>query len=339
MMEAGPVRVTSVESNTPHEAKSAGNGAGWLVVCLPAAASVCALAHEALLPNADATLAVRLYPLLLYALFGVGVVFAAVSWSVPRFRPTARHVAPLFAAFILTLAAWDVVTTKFAWLPMPYFPGPELVLRGFVDDWTMLAESAAQSLLRLLLGYALGVIAGLTSGVLMGWFRQVRYWGMPVMKLVGPINAIAFVPLVMYLFENPLFSGAALIALAVWFPVTMLTMSGIANVPASYFDVARTLGAGRRYLVFRVALPAAMPSVFVGLFMGMSAAFLTLIVAETVGVRAGLGWYFKWQSDYLEYGKVYAALLIMAVIFSTLMTLLFKVRDWVLGWQRGVIRW
>ena len=119
----------------------------------------------------------------------------------------------------------------------------------------------------------------------------------------------------------------------------MLTTSGIANVPASYFDVARTLGGGRRYLVFRVAIPAAMPNIFIGLFMGMGAAFLTLIVAETVGVRAGLGWYFKMQKDYFEFAKVYAALIIMAVFFSGLMTLLFKVRDRVLGWQKGVIRW
>ena len=57
--------------------------------------------------------------------------------------------------------------------------------------------------------------------------------------------------------------------MAVWFPVTMLTSSGIANVPVSYLDVARTLGAGRRYLIFRVAIPAAMPSIFLGLFMGL----------------------------------------------------------------------
>jgi NitT/TauT family transport system permease protein len=82
-----------------------------------------------------------------------------------------------------------------------------------------------------------------------------------------------------------------------------------------------------------------MPSIFLGLFMGLGASFLTLIVAETVGVRAGLGWYLKWQQGYVEYAKVYAALVIMAIFFSGLMTLLFAVRDRVLGWQKGVIRW
>ena len=74
-------------------------------------------------------------------------------------------------------------------------------------------------------------------------------------------------------------------------------------------------------------------------FMGLGAAFLTLIVAETFGVKSGLGWYVSWAQGWAEYGKVYAALVIMAAFFSTIMTLLFKIRDRVLVWQKGSIRW
>src|SRR4029077_1892537 len=148
------------------------------------------------------------------------------------------------------------------------------------------------------------------------------YWGMPLLKVLGPIPATAFIPFVIVIIHEAFFSGIALIALATWFPVTMLTTSGIANVPASYFDVAKTLGARRGFLVFRVAVPAAMPNVFIGLFMGMGAAFLTLIVAETVGVRAGLGYYFKMHKENFEFAKVNPSLVVMAVFFSGLMTLL-----------------
>jgi NitT/TauT family transport system permease protein len=141
------------------------------------------------------------------------------------------------------------------------------------------------------------------------------------------------------LFRNATLSAVWLIALAVWFPVTMLTLSGVMNVRASYLDVARTLGAGRAYLIFRVAVPAALPNIFVGLFMGTATSFLTMVVAEGVGVQAGLGWYIDWARAYSDYAKVYAALIIMAVYFSTIMTLLFKLRDAVLVWQKGVIKW
>jgi NitT/TauT family transport system permease protein len=254
--------------------------------------------------------------------------------------------APIVAVGILVVCAWDLITLKFNLMPLPYFPGPDGVLRTLVEDWRSaglgqpgLAECMVQSLILLLSGYFTGSVLGIVCGVLIGWFAPVRYWGMPVMKLIGPIPATALIPMALMLFPNPTLSAVSLIAMAVWFPVTMLTLSGVSNTRASYLDVARTLGAGPAYLVLRVAIPAAMPSIFVGLFMGLGASFLTLIVAEAVGVQAGLGWYIDWARAYSDYKKVYAALVIMSVYFSTIMTVLFMVRDRVLVWQKGTIRW
>lgn len=290
-------------------------------------------------PNLQTSLPTRPYPSLLAALLIASLPLAASWWVWRPSRPWIRQHAPHLAGAILSLCVWDLVTLKFAWMHLPYFPGPDAVLQGMWDDRWVLLESTYNSLLLLLSGYAVGVAAGLISGVPIGWFGTVRYWGMPALKLIGPMPATAFIPLVMALSPNAFLSATLLIALAVWFPVTMLTVSGIANVPVSYLDVARTLGAGRLYLIFRVAVPAALPSIFVGLFMGLCTSFLTLVVAETLGVKSGLGWYLKWQQGYVEYAKVYAALVIMAAFFSGLMTLLFRLRDRVLGWQKGVIRW
>jgi NitT/TauT family transport system permease protein len=219
------------------------------------------------------------------------------------------------------------------------FPGPAAILRSLISDRALLLDSTWHSLALLLSGYTLGVIVGLISGVCIGWSTLVRYWGMPLLKVVGPIPATAWIPLAMVFAPSAIVSAAGLIALAVWFPVTMLTASGISNTRASYLDVARTLGAGRGYLIFRVAIPAAVPNIFIGLFMGLGASFLTLVVAESVGVKSGLGWYVSWAQGWAEYGKVFAALIIMAGFFSSVMTLLFKIRDRMLVWQKGVIKW
>ncbi len=266
-------------------------------------------------------------------------VVAAVWEMLVDLRPWDRRNAPLTAGAVLAFCAWDLVTLKLNLMTLPYFPGPDAVLAALVADRKLLIESTWRSLLLLLTGCTAGVIAGVVSGVLIGWFTRVRYWGMPILRIFGPVPATALIPLAMTLASDSFVSGAALIGFAVWFPVTMLTSSGIANVRIAYLDVARTLGAGRLYLIFRVALPSALPNIFLGLFMGLGAAFLTLIVAETVGVQAGLGWYLTWQQGYVEFDKVYAAILIMIVFFSTLMTLLFRVRDRVLKWQKGVIKW
>jgi len=245
----------------------------------------------------------------------------------------------LLSAAILVLCAWQLITLKFALLPLPYFPGPELVLQSVVNDWRLLLDCTWHSLFLLLGGYFGGVVAGLISGICIGWSPRIRYWGMPILKTIGPIPAVAWIPLALVIFDSTWVKAGSIIALAVWFPVTMLTASGISNVRVAYLDVARTLGAGRLYLIFRVAIPAAMPSIFIGLFMGLGTSFLTLIVAEGMGVKSGLGWYIDWARTYSEYARVFAALLIMSAFFSTIMTLLFVIRDYVLVWQKGVIKW
>jgi NitT/TauT family transport system permease protein len=308
----------------------------WLPV--PVANLICLAAHwyvSATEPPAET----RSYFVFLWSFLGVSIVLAAVQTAWPALRAWMRRMGPIFAAALLALCAWELITSGFRLLPLPYFPSPAAVFQSLINDRALLFDSTWHSLVLLLSGYALGVVAGLISGICIGWSTPVRYWGMPILKVVGPIPATAWIPLAMVVSPSAIFSAASLIALAVWFPVTMLTASGISNTRASYLDVARTLGAGRRYLIFRVAIPAALPSIFIGLFMGLGASFLTLVVAETVGVKSGLGWYVSWAQGWAEYGKVFAALVIMAAFFSTIMTMLFKVRDRVLVWQKGVIKW
>jgi NitT/TauT family transport system permease protein len=305
---------------------------------LPGAAGL-ALAIHLLVSKRELPIEGRSYTLFLCIVLGVAAVMIALQPLSPGLRRWMREMCPIFAVTALLLSFWEVITSGLRLLPLPYFPGPAGVLQSLVNDHALLFDSTWHSLILLLSGYALGVAAGLISGVCIGWSSPARYWGMPVLKVIGPIPATAWIPLAMVLSPSATVSAAALIALAVWFPVTMLTASGISNTRASYLDVARTLGAGRAYLIFRVAIPAAIPSIFIGLFMGLGASFLTLVVAETVGVKSGLGWYVSWAQGWAEYGKVFAALIIMAAFFSTIMTLLFKVRDRVLVWQKGMIKW
>jgi NitT/TauT family transport system permease protein len=325
---------------------------GWAAVLSAPAAAAVALAVHQLLPDRPDALKLAdpyagLYPLLLQGLFAAGLLLAAGHGLWRRLRPWARHYGPLLAGALGWLCLWDLTTLKTEWLPygyLTYCPYPGLVLQELAKNLgKSLLLDVVHSLRLLLSGYVVGVSLGLLSGVLMGWFRGVRYWGMPVMKLLGPLPATALVPVAMMIspvFGHDLFyAQILLVAFAVWFPVTMLTTSGIRNVPSSYFDVARTLGAGRLYLIFRVAIPAALPTIFIGLFMGLVVSFLTFAVAETVGAKHGLAYFIEEKKSSVQYASVYGTLMILAVLCSTLLTLLFKVRDRVLRWQKGVIQW
>jgi NitT/TauT family transport system permease protein len=182
-------------------------------------------------------------------------------------------------------------------------------------------------------------VSGFDTGVAIAWWQAVGYWVHPVLKLIGPIPATAWLPIVFVVFPTSFSASTFLVALSAWFPVTVLTWSGVASVKSSYYDVARTLGASQGFLVRKVAVPAALPHVFVGLFMGLGSTFVTLIVAEMLGVKAGLGWYIQWAIGWAAYNKMYAALTVMAVLFSGLLGIVFAVRDHFLDWQKGLLRW
>ena len=261
----------------------------------------------------------------------VGVRFAGLQ-RVQRFSPWLMVLA-------LFVAAWEAITAKLGLLPLPFFPPPQAILEVVIDDRALLGAGIFASFRLLATGYFLGAVVGFVTGVAIGWSRLAGYWIHPVLRFIGPLPATAWLPLAFFVFPSSFSASIFLIALATGFPVTVLTWSGVAGVNSAYYDIARTLGASERFLVLNVAIPAAMPHVFVGLFMGLGNSFAVLVVAEMLGVKAGLGWYLQWAQGWAAYANMYAALLLMAFLCSGLITVLFRLRDRLLSWQKGLVRW
>jgi NitT/TauT family transport system permease protein len=270
----------------------------------------------------------------------IGLVLLGATLT-SRYVTQARLVrtGPWLVALALLFGAWELASAKLNLLPRPFFAAPQSLLEVYTDDWPRLLDSVAHSLMLLVTGYAIGAVLGFISGVAIGWSRAVGYWMHPLLRFVGPLPATAWLPLAFFVLPSSWTAGVFLIALATGFPVTVLTWSGVASVNAAYYDVARTLGASQRFLILRVATPAAMPSVFVGLFMGLGGSFAVLVVAEMVGVKSGLGWYLSWAQGWAAYSNMYAALIVMALMCSSVIWLLFRLRDRLLTWQKGLLRW
>ena len=256
---------------------------------------------------------------------------------------TAGRALRLRAPWLLALGAffalWEVATAKFAWLPLPFFPPPQAIVEVYTDDLPKLLDSVLASVKLQLGGYVIGAVFGFITGVSIGWSRAVGYWVHPILRFIGPLPATAWLPIAFFTFPSSWSASTFLIALATGFPVTVLTWSGVASVSSAYYDVARTLGAKPSFLVLKVAIPAALPHVFVGLFMGLGSSFAVLVVAEMIGVKAGLGWYLQWAQGWAAYSNMYAALIVMSLLCSGAITLLFRVQNRLLVWQKGVVKW
>ena len=159
----------------------------------------------------------------------VGAQYAFKSW--------------FYAAFILFLNIWNIVTLKLMLIPTIYFPSPDRILKVFVEDWQFILKCLAYSARLLASGFVLGAVLGITTGILVGWSKRWSYWVNPLIKLIGPIPSTAWVPIALVSFASSFQASVFLIALAVWFPTTVLTSSGISNVQNAYFEVSSTLGA------------------------------------------------------------------------------------------------
>lgn len=281
---------------------------------------------------------VKPYRICLSILIAFFIANYILSFFNKNIKKKVYYKAEFYFAVSIILDIWDILTEKLNVLPLPFFPSIAQIFQSIVEDYQTLIISTAYSLRLLVLGFAIGAIIGVITGVLIGWYQQWYYWLFPLIKAIGIIPATAWIPIAMFIFPSSFSAEVFLIVLCVWFPVALMTSSGMGNINKSYFEAARTLGANETFLIFKIAVPGAMPYIFSGIYTGISIAFATLIVSEMIGAKAGLGWYINWAKGWSNYAKVYASLIIMAIVFSIIMAILFKIRDRVLIWQKGLLK-
>lgn len=246
--------------------------------------------------------------------------------------------APFRFVIGIVLALWEILGTKTLLLPQPFFPGPSRILETLLIEGDFVLENTFYSLRLFTAGFLSGIVLGIATGILIGWFPKVYYWVYPVLKITGVIPAVAWMPFALTLFPVPFLAATFLIVICAWFPVAFLTAQGIAGTQKVYFEVARTLGARTPYLVFRVAIPNALPQIFTGISTANAFAFTTLVISEMMGQPGGLGYYINASRVWSAYYKVFAAIIIMAILFSLIMRGIGAIQNWILRWQRGLIK-
>ena len=196
----------------------------------------------------------------------------------------------------LLLLLWQVATTQ-RWtrlIPTPYVTAEymvDFVVGGIYDD----AFSATAhihllaSMSRVYGGFALAALAALPLGLMIGRSPLARATLDPFLQLMRPIPVTAWLPLSMILFGLGPRSAFALVFLGAFYPILLNTIFGVKNVDPKLFEAASMLGCRGRAQFLRVVLPAALPSIFTGLRLGLGLAWFVIVVGEMTGVPQGLG--------------------------------------------------
>ena len=302
------------------------------VLSIAAAAAV-----NALVPDVQ-TVNTLYYRMVLAAFIAVLLTLWTAPVLARKLRNKLYHYSQFIAAAGLLLAVLDLLTTKSDTLKLPFFPGPAQIIEVLFTERNTLFICTLYSLRLFFAGLTCGVVLGIATGVMIGWNRQWNYWLFPVLKVVGVIPPVAWIPIALAVFPTSFYAGIFLLVLTSWFSIAFMVATGIASTPKAYFEVSRTLGANERFLLFHVAIPNAVPGIFTGIATSAGMCFMTLVIIEMIGAKAGLGWYINWAKAWASYDKVYASIVIMGAAFCIILGVINVFRNYFLRWQKGTVR-
>ncbi|MGW6334846.1 ABC transporter permease [Nocardia rhamnosiphila] len=224
------------------------------------------------------------------------------------------RVGSVLAAILL----WQVLTTADIrlWLRFDTLPSVTEVVTAFgrqlgTDVYYL---DLAQSLIRILTGFGIATVLGVTSGIALGRSRLFAGILGPLTELARPVPAIAVVPIAILLFPDDEAGIVFITGLAAYFPIMVSTRHAVRALPTLWEDSVRTLGGNRWDVLARVVFPGALPGIFGGLSVGIGVAWICLVSAEMISGRLGVG-YRTWQAyTIVDYPGVFVGIVTIGVL-------------------------
>jgi putative hydroxymethylpyrimidine transport system permease protein len=224
--------------------------------------------------------------------------------------PPALRTATVVVGLVLLWQAIVLATGA----PRYILPGPLGVFAALVDSRALILFHAWLTIVEIVLGLLVGTIAGSAAAVLLAYFGWARHWLLPVLVASQAIPVFAVAPLLVLWLGYGMASKVAMAALIIFFPVTTAFFDGLRRTDPAWLDTARTLGADRRILLWRVRVPAALPGLASGLRVAVAVAPIGAIVGEWVGSSAGLGYLMLHSNARVQIELMFAALITLMAI-------------------------
>lgn len=251
----------------------------------------------------------------------------------PAKRQILETVLP-FAIVGSFLLLWEIFG-RAGYIYSLFFPQPTKILAtlwGLIENGAMAGHLGA-TISRLIMGLLAGAIPGTALGLAMGWSARLRRVVDPLVAAIHPIPKIAVFPLILMIFGIGEASKVVAIAISVFFPTLINSMTGVRQIPSVYFEVAQNYGAGKRKTFQRIVWPASLPMVLAGLRIASSVALVIAIAVELVAARQGLGvliW-FSWQT--LRTADMYSAVIVIALLGVAMNMLLKQITATLIPWK------
>ena len=249
-----------------------------------------------------------------------------------RLRLIVRNIFP----FAVVGGIWEIVALAGVF-PRRLFPTLEDVASSFVQLTIsgILPHHAIDTIIRLLSGFALAGIFGVTIGVLMARSRRAEDIFLPLVSICAPIPGLAYAPLFLLWFGLGNLSSVLLVGFVSAFPIIFNSWTGVKAVKEIWIRSAQSMGADDRRLFRHVILPGALPYILTGMRLGLAQAWRILVAVEMLAaVPWGLGWMIFGARKFLNTDVMMAGIVVIAVIGLALEKFVFRKIE-----NYTVVRW
>jgi NitT/TauT family transport system permease protein len=242
--------------------------------------------------------------------------------SESRWRGFARTAFP----FLVVGVIWEVLAHS-GLFPPRLFPPVEAIVTAFVRLTVsgVLPHHALDSLLRLVSGFALAAVIGVSVGIAMGRSQFAEDVFLPLVSIGAPIPGLAYAPLFLLWFGLGNVTAVLLVGFVAAFPIVFNTWTGVKAVKEIWVRAAQAMGAGDRALFRFVILPGALPYILTGLRLGLAQAWRILVGVEMLAaVQWGLGWLIFGAREFLATDVMLSGIIMIALIGLALEKLVFQ---------------
>ncbi|MBY0331456.1 MAG: ABC transporter permease [Acetobacteraceae bacterium] len=195
--------------------------------------------------------------------------------------------------------------------------------------------------MRVFVGLAIAAVLSVSIGVLIRYFQLLERLTLPTITLLSPISPIAWLPIAIFIFGIGNAPAIFMVVVALFFHMTLSTISQIDAVNRNYINVARTMGATKRQIYARVIIPAILPQLLLVLRLNMFGAWMVVLVAETTGVGFGLGQVLSMARNTFNPSLVFFCIALIGVLGFLTDLILRMVQNRILFWvpqTAGVLR-
>jgi NitT/TauT family transport system permease protein len=247
-----------------------------------------------------------------------------------------RAIASTAFPFAVVGAGWEVLAHA-GLFPRRLFPPLEDIAAAFIKlTWSgVLPHHAIETILRLLAGFALAAVVGVSAGILMGRSRRAEDILLPLVSIGAPIPGLAYAPLFLLWFGLGNVSAILLVGFVSAFPVIFNAWTGVKAVKQIWVRSAQAMGADDARLFRHVIVPGALPYILTGLRLGLAQAWRILVGVEMLAaVPWGLGWLIFGAREFLNTDVMLAGIAVIAVIGLALEKLVFERLE-----RFTVVRW